>query len=92
MNKTEKIEYIAGFYGEEHRTRQLVEECGELIQAVSKMWRGKEGALNHMAEEMADVEICLEQIKYLYDLDGAVNEWKERKIDREIDRIRGEIE
>lgn len=40
----------AKYYGYEAQSNQLVEECAELIQAV---------------KEIADVELMLEQVKYL---------------------------
>ena len=60
----------AKYYGYEEQSNQLVEECAELIQAVSK-YRRAEGAdkkaiaLENLIEEIADVELMLEQIKYL---------------------------
>ena len=67
----------AKHYGYEAQSNQLVEECAELIQAVSKYRRATAGvgqpvaedkkaiALENLIEEIADVEIMLEQIKYL---------------------------
>ena len=60
----------AKHYGYEAQSNQLVEECAELIQAVSKYRRAKtaemqDTALANLIEEIADVEIMLEQIKYL---------------------------
>lgn len=56
--------------GYEEQSNQLVEECAELIQAVSKYRRAtteakKAVAVENLIEEIADVEIMLEQIKYL---------------------------
>lgn len=42
----------------------LLEECCELIHAIHKMRRSKDTIL-HVAEEAADVSICIEQIKTL---------------------------
>lgn len=57
-------------------TNQLfiaVEECAELIQAISKCLRSKEaipikGRMN-LIEEMADIMICLEQLQIMYYID-----------------------
>lgn len=66
----------AKYYGYEAQSNQLVEECAELIQAVSKYRRAEVGlgqpvsedkkavALENLIEEIADVEIMLEQVKY----------------------------
>lgn len=47
-------------------TQQVVamEECGELIQAISKSIRGAE---HNVEEEIADVEIMIEQLKLMFD-------------------------
>lgn len=46
-------------YGKETQSIVCMEECSELIQAVSKRLRGKPDATDNLAEEMADVIICL---------------------------------
>lgn len=57
---------IADRYGYPAQSNQLMEECAELIQAVNKYKRyGNDEALKNFIEEIADVEIMLEQIKYL---------------------------
>lgn len=62
----------AEYFGYEAQSNQLVEECAELIQAVSKYRRAaakgedeKLIALSNLVEEIADVEIMLEQVKDL---------------------------
>ena len=42
-----------------------MEECAELIQAISKEKRGKIDRDN-MTEEIADVLICIEMLKQMY--------------------------
>ena len=54
---------------EELFTTIAMEECAELIQAISKAKRGKLDADN-MAEEIADVLIGIEWLKELYDIDA----------------------
>lgn len=45
-------------------------------------------AYKHIIEEIADVEICLEQVKWLLNIDESVlDEWKVMKIERSIDRM-----
>ena len=64
----------AKYYGYEAQSNQLVEECAELIQAVNKYRRVETGLGQPVAEdkkaiarveEIADVELMLEQVKYL---------------------------
>lgn len=70
MNISQELKKIAKHYGYGAQSNQLIEECAELIQAVSKYRRAKgrrsEGlAFENLVEEIADVEIMLEQVKYL---------------------------
>lgn len=70
MSISELNKSTAKYYGYEAQSSQLVEECAELIQAVSKYRRAnteakRAVALENLIEEIADVEIMLEQIKYL---------------------------
>jgi NTP pyrophosphatase (non-canonical NTP hydrolase) len=70
----------AKHYGYVVQSDQLVEECAELIQAISTYRRAVVGvghpvsehkkavALDNLIEEIADVEIMLEQIKYLLEI------------------------
>ena len=73
----EGIKKIADYYGLSKQQRQLSEECAELIQASSKYLRYREvsdvkdGIWEHIqdiVEEIADVEIMLEQFKYLMNI------------------------
>lgn len=68
------------------------EECSELIQAISKWRRLKDGdyeekALDHVEEEIADVQIMLGQLIYLRNAQDRVNLWRQKKIDRQLDRM-----
>jgi len=58
-------------YGLNFQLNMLMEECAELIQATNKYIRyNKESAqpIRNLSEEIADVEIMIEQIKYHLDL------------------------
>lgn len=48
-----------------------MEECSELIKAISKRLRGELDIENNLAEEMADVTISLYQLTRMYDIDDA---------------------
>lgn len=79
-------------YGEEIQATVCMEECAELIQAISKMIRrngeisGKEH--DHLEEEVADVLICIEMLKQIYNIpDLNIEEWIDRKQKRMINRM-----
>jgi NTP pyrophosphatase (non-canonical NTP hydrolase) len=75
------------YYGEEKQSTVCMEECAELIQAISKAKRGKINRDN-MIEEIADVLICIEMLKQMYMIsDEKINKWIEKKQEREAERI-----
>lgn len=61
-----------------------MEECYELIKAISKRLRGELDIENNLAEEMADVTISLYQLTRMYDVD--VHAWIDRKTERQRKR------
>lgn len=94
------IKRIADHYGLKKQQRQLSEECAELIQATSKYMRYLENScalsnaweyITNIVGEVADVEIMLEQIKYLLNIDKeAVEKIKQSKLERQLARIKKE--
>lgn len=74
-------------YGKNNQSTVCMEECAELIQAISKAKRGKIDRDN-MIEEIADVLICIEMLKQMYMIsDDKINKWIEKKQAREAERI-----
>ena len=105
MESKEKIQKIADTYGYDAQSRQCIEEMAELTQAINKYWRKdlKCGQLAQLQvpigspqelsiiEEIADVEICLAQMKYLLAIrEEDVNKVIEQKLDRQLERIESE--
>ena len=96
----DEIKRIANHYGLAKQQRQLAEECGELIQATSKYMRFQEESyaltvdwtyLQNVIEEIADVEVMLDEIKYLLNINPkAIEEIKKNKIARQLERIEKE--
>ena len=72
-------------WGENKQTDMLHEEIGELLQAINKHKR-KNSLENreNLLEEIADVEIMLEQLKLIVagSAHSAVEDYKERKLER----------
>lgn len=74
-------------YGKNNQSTVCMEECAELIQAISKAKRGKINRDN-IIEEIADVLICIEMLKQMYMIsDEKINKWIEKKQAREEGRI-----
>lgn len=77
-------------YGKNNQSTICMEECAELIQAISKAKRGKIDRDN-MIEEIADVLICIEMLKQIYMIsDEKINKWIEKKQAREAERMEKE--
>lgn len=75
------------YYGKDAQSTVCMEECAELIQAISKEKRGKSDK-NHLAEEMADVLISIALLKEIYDVSNEqINDW----IDKKQKRIRSRM-
>jgi NTP pyrophosphatase (non-canonical NTP hydrolase) len=83
------LEHAIAKYGEKAQLVQACEELAELTQAVSKAYRFGLGATwNELAEEMADVEIMLEQLYLMLPrLREDVPLWKDNKLARLKKRI-----
>jgi NTP pyrophosphatase (non-canonical NTP hydrolase) len=88
----------AEHYGYKRQSQQAIEECSELIQAISKYNRllngeyaGKEKKIiANLIEELADVEICIEQLKHFLEVpDAKVDNIKQFKIKRTSNIING---
>lgn len=90
---------IINHYGVRKQERQLVEECAELIQAMTKLQRAYESgeagkidkALHNLESEVADVEIMLQQIKSRY-INWGTESMIDYKLNRQLKRIEDEIE
>ncbi len=98
----EKLEKIICHYGVNNQQRKLIEELFELEEAITIYQKDIEEGdpnsvitsiiiennLNHIAEEMADVLVLLEQFRIFYGIDlENVKKIGRRKIDRQINRI-----
>ena len=89
--KKELIKKIIDKNGITNQLFIAVEECAELIQAISKCLRSKDIVpilvREYLIEEMADVSICLEQLKVMYSIDDyEIESWKMMKEDRLMKR------
>jgi|APCry1669189204_1035204.scaffolds.fasta_scaffold184397_1 NTP pyrophosphatase (non-canonical NTP hydrolase) len=70
-------------WGIPSQLKMLAEECCELAVVVLKQGREFNGAgRNELAEEIADVELCIEQVMHCLKLNELVADWKEKKLRR----------
>lgn len=75
------LKAILSFYTVNRQKLKLCEECAELIHAVLK------GNLRNIIEEMADVEVLLEQMKVAYECEEVVETQKQYKVTRQLVRM-----
>ena len=68
-------------YGEEKQCIVAIEELSECAKELCKVLRGK-GDLDHLAEEIADATIMLEQLRYMLGLNEEVCRWMDSKVKR----------
>ena len=79
-------------YGKDVQSTVCMEECAELIQAISKEKRGKSDK-DHLAEEIADVIICIEMLKQIYNInEDEIYSWVITKQERTIKRIKKDLQ
>ncbi len=74
-------------FGKQAQEAMLLEEMSELQKEICKHWRGRDNAAE-IAEEIADVEIMLDQIKMIFCCAGRVRAIRASKIRRLEERIR----
>lgn len=72
--------------GPTYETMVAIEEMSELTKELVKDFRDM-GDLEHIAEEMADVEICMAMLKMIYCNAEMVEEWKIKKLRRLEERL-----
>lgn len=88
QNRT--IYRVINTFGEKNQTMQAIEELMELQKALfENVHRGTDNVEN-IAEEVADVEIMLHQIKQIYNLDQEkienIKDYKLERLDHTIDK------
>ena len=89
MNKEELYKLALETYGDEAQINQGIEEMAELIQAVNKFRRMRNPVtFDNIAEEIADVEIMMDQYKQIYGItENEIILLKKRKLDRLAKRL-----
>lgn len=84
----EDYKKIADHYGLRRQLWQTVEEMAELTQVICKTGRyDMDTVRDHLAEEVADVSIMIDQLEYLLG-DNMIAKIREEKINRQLERIK----
>lgn len=86
MDERQILGRAISLYGSEIQTVIAIEELSELQKELCKSLRGQTDR-QHIAEEIADVQIMLEQMMILYELHYDVVTWRRKKVDRLRERL-----
>lgn len=93
---TEESKILLDYWGKDDQLDVSMEECAELIQAISKAKRygiGNPHNYWNLAEEIGDVTIIIEHLKTIFDIPQEdINKCIHVKINRAHDRIRKDKE
>ena len=83
----EKINAIISVYGNEHQLNKAIEEMAELTKELIKYqnrhqeYQTKEKIIKNIKQELADVEVMIEQIKIIFNFtQNEIDEIKQRKV------------
>lgn len=96
MTRSEILKKAVDLYGKEAQVDMCVEECSELIKALLKERRQgygkvdpskKQLALEHVREELADVQIMLEQMRIIFGDTQAVEMEKLKRLQTNLENI-----
>lgn len=95
-----KIQRIFKHYGEQSQLTKTQEELKELDEAIQKLIdlrkndkrtsfynTERDFLKDHIAEELADVRIMLDQIEFGLRIEKRCADWREFKIQRQLKRI-----
>lgn len=89
MNREKILRKAINTYGEQPQVDMAIEEMSELTKALLKYRRNEDMSvnrrLNNILEEIADVQIMLEQLRMIY---GSTEKQEEFKLKRLNDRLK----
>lgn len=81
MTRDEILKNALSHYGGNMQMIVAIEEMSELIKELCKVFRGSESSA-HIAEEIADVRIMLDQLQIMFDCSGKVEMYEAAKVER----------
>ena len=84
MNREEILRKAIETYGKDSQAKMMIEEMSELTKELCKLFRG-EGDTGHILQEMADVQIMLDQMRMIF---GGTSELEKAKVERLKGRLK----
>lgn len=87
-DRERKLLFLIDHYGTLNQKLIAIEEMAELQKAIVKHIRQEsEENINSVIEEIADVQVMLEQLKMIFSCKSKTDEIMDAKIDRQIKRV-----
>lgn len=89
MNESEERAVLTAAitkWGDLAQVMMVFEEMSELQKELCKNWRGKDN-IEEIADELADVEIMLKQLKMIFNIEDKVQQHRRFKLDRLAHRL-----
>lgn len=87
MTRDEILKNALSHYGGNMQMIVAIEEMSELIKELCKVFRGSENSA-HIAEEIADVRIMLDQMEIFFDCNKQVEIIESEKLQRLVERMK----
>jgi pyruvate/2-oxoacid:ferredoxin oxidoreductase beta subunit len=81
MHEMSLLQRAIAKWGEDAQMKMVLEEMSELQKEICKLWRGKDNR-DAIAEEVADVEIMLDQLELMLDIQYQVEQYRQKKLRR----------
>jgi|TARA_R100001530_G_scaffold122669_2_gene90383 uncharacterized protein Yka (UPF0111/DUF47 family) len=72
-------------FGNQAQIIKAIEELAELQMALAK-FMNRQGDVDNIIEEIADVEIMTAQLKMMFDCESQVKEWEVYKIEKMLNK------
>lgn len=94
MNRNHILLEAINTFGLDSQRMMMIEEMSELTKAISKFYRAKDieeeaAAVESIKEEIADVQIVLDQMKIIFGDTVANENYKLRRLEKRISEYKG---
>ena len=88
VDRESKLLFLINHYGTRIQQDIAIEELSELQKAIIKYRRDPSDKTKEaVIEEIADVQVMLEQLKMIFSCKSKIDEIMDEKIDRQINRV-----
>lgn len=86
LKEEDVLEYALRTFGGQAQVKKTMEEFAELQKELCK-YNGEEEDRDHIAEEIADVRIMLDQMAMLFEVERKEMDFREQKLERLAERL-----